>query len=675
VRPSATWILAAVAAAATPAVARWVDFAPKPFENAIYVEGFASHESDESRGGASQFGWKDTFFREQVTLFSRGSIYHPRFLQYLLSLSGALKQEDYSATDSTHAGWMTGTGFEYEARFFFLPEHPYNVDLFALRHEPLYMQQSSTEHDSVETSNGIQFRYRGKPFFFHTGYLDNTTSSFAVDANVRRLVADGQYYKTYARGHQLSLNALYNESWFTGAGGLDGSSRDYGAGGYFDVTQARFNATVTKSTATQDSPQSGRFEGDRFAFHELLTVYLPEHFRTELSYRILNNDSTSPARAGPGTVKLSETSRDFEFNLIHRLYQSLDSRYTFLRNARTAFAGDSTLTTHTLDFNYGKTIPRGRAMAGLALSRSDSDNSGRTDIVSEAHPGTAVPGSFVLGQQNVQAASVDVSIPSPLPPFPIIHLVPGIDFTVTPIGNSLRVDILPLGPPFVVPGTFDITVSYSLVSGQFELLTKSYAGNVSVSLLDNLLTPYIEYIAVRSDVVSGFFPGTSLDSTSTTVGLTFLDGPWRALAEYQSLQWEVSPFRAWRGEVQYVGSVAPSTRVFATAAYLHRYYPVGTSSSLPDPYTDVITTATASVQQDLFARSLMLQAGGTYSRQDGRVHGNAYSLNGSLNWKIGKLDMSAGASGYGSRTDTLTTAPYDRVHQYYYFRIRREFSR
>jgi hypothetical protein len=48
-------------------------------------------------------------------------------------------------------------------------------------------------------------------------------------------------------------------------------------------------------------------------------------------------------------------------------------------------------------------------------------------------------------------------------------------------------------------------------------------------------------------------------------------------------------------------------------------------------------------------------------------------LYGSVNWKIGKLDCSAGASGYGSDSQAATFARYTRDHQYYYFRIRREF--
>jgi hypothetical protein len=72
---------------------------------------------------------------------------------------------------------------------------------------------------------------------------------------------------------------------------------------------------------------------------------------------------------------------------------------------------------------------------------------------------------------------------------------------------------------------------------------------------------------------------------------------------------------------------------------------------------------------------MTLAAGGTYTKQQGRVRGDSFSLNASLNWRIGKLDLAVGASGYGSETQTYLAEPYKREHQYYYFRIRRQFSR
>jgi hypothetical protein len=152
-----------------------------------------------------------------------------------------------------------------------------------------------------------------------------------------------------------------------------------------------------------------------------------------------------------------------------------------------------------------------------------------------------------------------------------VHLAEGAHYAVAAVGDFLEITVFALPPAFIVPGTYDITVSYALATGTFELVTDSYGVNVSVPFLDNMLTPYADYIAVRSDVVAGAFPGVNPDSTTYTLGLSFVDGPWRALAEYQSLDWAISPYQSWKAEVQYVGAIAAATRIYATGTYLHRY--------------------------------------------------------------------------------------------------------
>ena len=669
-----------VAAATTgavfqPAAAGWSDVLPKPFENGAAVEFFASHERENDHGAGRPFEWTDTFFREELSFFSNGYFYHPRFLLYRLSVAGALKQEDYHASDQAATGWLTGTGFEYDAHLLALPEHPYNFEVFALRHEPLYMEQSATHHDSVETANGAQFRFRRKPFFVHVGYLDNATRSSFQSSDVERWTADGQYYQNYAGGNQLSLNANVNDAHFSGTGGITGNSRDYGAGGFLEVHRARLHASVGQSDSNQDGPLTGRAENDRFSFDEVLSLDLPLNFNVDLAYRIFDNESKTPAFGTATLVERDERTEDEQVTVDQTLYRSLDSRYVFLHRDRTSSSGDSSLVSHTLIFDYKKTIPGGRVLLGLNGSRIDSDNRGHTDIVGEPHPRVAVPGSFVLGQPFVEPGSVDVYLPSPIAPFPIVHLVEGIHFTVAALGNNLEVTVFALPPAFTVPGTYDFSVSYALATGTFELLTNTYGFNVSVPFLDNRFTPYADYIAVRSDVLSGTFPGISPDSTTYTLGMSFLEGPWRALGEYESFDWAVSPYNAWKGEVQYVGTVSPATRLYATGTFLHRYYPDGSSSQTPNAYTDTTATLSGNLQQEFFARALTLAAGASYSRMSGLVDGYSYSANASVSWKVGKLDLIAGASAYGTQTQASTFQQYDRAHQFYYLRLRRKISK
>jgi len=666
-------LLTALALALAPARASWADFAPRPFENGAYFELFGSEERDNNFNNDRRYGWSDTFFTEKITFFSNGYFYHPRFLQYQFSVSGALKQEDYAQSFAPSVGWTRGTGFDYNARLFFLPEHPYNFELFALRREPLYKEQSETQHSSVETSNGARFQYRRKPFFVHAGYLNNTTSSQASSSNVQQINLDGEYFKEFAGGNMLSTTAFFKPSRFTGDRGLSGSTTSYGLTGLVDAHAVRLNLTATQSAYDQDSPLSGRLENEQFAFQERLSAYLPLNFRTDFYYRVLNNKSTTTTLRAPEPVELSDDSDELEAVFSHRLYQSLDSQYTFLRTSMNSSGGDSTTVSNTLGLNYSKEIPRGRVLAGVYLGTIHTDSGGQTDVPSEPHPAINVPspGVFSLARQNAVQESLSVFLRSPLPPFETIRLVEFVNYTVRPGTNPLEVTVSSLPPQFVVPGTYDFVVSYSLAAGTFEQRTNSYGFNTSVPLLDNLLTPYYSFLAVRSEILSGVFPGIPLDSTTNTLGLTFLDGPWRALGEFQSLDWAVSPYRSFRGEVQYAGSVDPTLRLYATADYLYRYYPVGTSDDFPISYTERNISLTGNLQKDFLSRSLMLTAGGSYSRVLGLADSNAYALNSALSWRIGKLELSAGVNAYGSDAQGTGGGRYNRNHQYYYVKVLR----
>jgi len=657
--------------ASSAALCAWTDFAPRPFENGAYFELFGSHERDDSRNNGRQAGWVDTFFTEKITFFSNGYFYHPRFLLYQLSISGALKQEDYTQTLTPPAGWTHGTGFDYDGRLFFLPEHPYNFELFALRREPLYKEQAQTQHSTVETTNGARFQYRRRPFFAHAGYLNNSNSSQSDFSNVERLNLDGEYYKEFGGRNIFSASAFFTPSRYSGSFGLTGDASQYGVTGLVDVHAVRLYVTASKSEFDQQSLLSGRLANDQFSFQERLSAFLPMNFRADFYYRILNNTSMITDPVVPQSRELEDDAQDLEAVISHRLFQSLDSQYVFLRAERDSSGGDSTSVSNSLGFDYSKLIARGRVMAGLHLGTILTDSTGQTDIPSEPHPAVFVPGTFVLGQSNVDQASLSVFLRSPIPPFQLVPLVENVNYTVTLVATRLEIDVFTLPPQFVVPGTYDFVASYSLATGTFEQRMNTVAFNTSVQLLDNMLTPYYSYLAIRTQLLSGSFPGVPLDSTTNTVGLTFLYGPWRALGEFQSLAWDVSPYDQWRAEVQYTGSIDPTLRVYGTADYLYRYYSHGTSYDVPNAYSETNVSLSGSVQKDFLARSLMFSAGGSYTRMLGLVDSNAYSLNSALTWRIGRLELSAGVDAYGSESQGNSSGQYNRTHQYYFLKLLR----
>ena len=655
------------------AFAEWSDFVPKPIDNGVFVDLFSSYERDEIRTDGRSLVRTDTFLREKVTVFSGGYFYHPRFLLYQVSLGGILKQEEYEATSLREAGWKSGSGVEYDGRLLFLPEHPYNLELFARRFEPLFKEQSATQHNNVETSRGAVFKYRQKPYFFHAQYNDNVIESVSSSSNVQRLGLGGEYFKRFESGNQFSLSAAYNPSRFSNSAGLDGRSTEKQLNHSFDTQRVNMIVNIVDNTLDQDSRASGSYEDKQFDLYERLSVHLPHNFRTEISYRIRDNQARFTDPGASGSRELSDVGEDLQINVIHRLYQSLDTRYSFLRNTRDSSNGDISGLSHSLVTNYTKLIPNGRVMAGMHVGRSDTDNRGQADLVNEQHPATPVPGLFSLAQQNALPGSIAVFLRSPLPPFQTVRLVENVHYTVTVVTNTSQINMLTLPPLFVVPGTYDLFVSYSLTTGDFELRADTYGYNASVQLWNDLVTPYYSYAAVRSKELDGTFPGIPLDSSTSIAGVMFHKGPIRARGEYQRVDWDVSPYHSWKGEVQVVKAFDSSTRLYLTAAYRNRRFPEGSSMQATDPYTEESESASGSIQRQLFSRNMLVAAGGSVARIHGLVGSTAYSLNSSVSWKIGKIDLSVGANAYTSDTDGIASVSTRRSDQYYYIKLRREF--
>ena len=667
-------LLPCLVLAFTPSVAlgEWTAFLPTPFENGAFLEGYTSFERDKLHNGPASTRWTDTFFKETLTLYSVGYSYHPRFIQYRCSISGAVKQENYDNTALDSAGgWQYKTGLEYDLNLYALPEHPYNLQLFARQYEPLYKEQAATQHNLVETSRGTDFRYRSKPYFFHAGYVDDHVESAESDSDVQRAYVNGEYFKRFVNGNEVSFNAALIPSWFTGSQDLEGDTLQYSAGNYVSLQRARLTSTVSHDSFEQDSPSSGKVSSDQLSWYEFLTVYLPWRLRTDLTYRHQDAAATIEDPRGTQDDTRSDASDNIQLDVIHRLYESLDTTYTFMHDTYDSSGGDSTFVSNGITLNYNKVIPYGTLLAGTNAARGHTDSEGETDFVNEPFQSIFVPGSFVLGQQNIDPGSIVVFLRSPLPPFEAIRLEEDVDYLVTPVLNTFEIRVFNLPAEFVVPGTYNFFVSYSLRAGDFELRTDSYGGTVRFELFDRLVTPYFGYLALRSDVLSGTFPGEPLDSTTYTAGLLLQRGPWLARGEYQHVDWSIAPYQAWLAEVQYVTNINPTTSVYATASYLNKHYPHGTSQFQTQSLTEQTMSGSGSIQKQLFSRNLYLSGGGSYTRVQGLVDSNGYTLNSSLIWKIAKLDITLGVTAYASDSSGGGFTSTKRDHEFVYLKVRR----
>ncbi len=667
-------LVATLALLAAPLAADWHLFLPRPVRNGAYLDLFASHESDDNVYGTRSQHWNDTFFKEKFTLFSNGYAYDPRFLIYSVSLSGALKQERYELASLHPLPWRNDSGLEYKFRVLFLPEHPYSLELWALRYEPLYKEQSATRHNSLFTSRGADFKYRHKPYFFRSQYTENRVDSTASSSLVKRLGLEGEYFKRFKGGNEIALNANYIPSHFTSSSGLDGHSTEALVSNTLAIGRFHLFSSLTHTKLDQsDGAATPSYDSKQLDWYERMTAELPLNFRTDVSYRYDDGESDFAVPGGGPRRRLSTTGHNVEAQLVHRLYQSLQSIYTYRNGVRDSLGGSTSSFSHALGFNYSKSIPRGRVLAGIDWGRGETESRGSTDVVGEPHSGVAVPGTFVLDRSEADLATIAVFLKSPIAPYDTVQLQENVHYTISSLGNTYEIQVFSLPADFVVPGTYDFVVSYSQLYGNFRLRTDSFGHNASVELFDHLLTPYYSYSRVRSRVLSGYFPGIGLDTTNVTVGMRFLHGPLRGRVEYQDVSWEINPYTSWTGELQYVGALTPTTNVYATVSHIERRYGHGKSAYYLSGSRERLDSASANLQQRFMGRSLLWSIGGSYTRDRGLYETDAYALNSSLSWKVGKVDLSAGASVYDSQAQGLIQPTNRRTHYYYFLRLRRTF--
>ncbi len=671
--------------------ADWTAFLPTPAENHMTVETFSSFERDATRGTAATVSWTDVFVRERLGIESNGYSYDPRFAQYQFSLGVAFKQEDYENTGFDHLGWTNGNGIDYDLHLEFLPEHPYNLTLFANRYESTFKEQSATQHSSVGSSLGAAIQYREKPYLLHSSFVDDTVESGESSSDVRRANFDGQYFKRFAEGNEFSLSASAAPSWFSTDGGLDGTGSDYLVSNFVNLQRFRLTSDVTRSGTDQTSDSTGKLSSDAFGWNERGTAYLPWGFRTDLTYRyiedrsVIHDSGAGGASTGSGETGgdgVSETlashGNEARVDIVHRLYESLDTTYTFLRDARTSTGGSTVSTSNGLAMNYTKSIPYGTLLAGADVSRDRIDSEGTgTDVVNEPHSGISVPTQpFTLNQPNVDEQSIVVLLHSPLPPFESILLTRDQNYTVTAVPNLNTFEILvfALPPQFLVPGSYDFVVSYALLGGNFALRADTLGADLSVQLFDDLLTPYARYLVTRSDVLAGSFSGFAVDSTTYTAGLRLYRGPFRLRGEFEDLEWEVAPYDAWRADGQYVDTFYPGLSVYLSAGYEDKRYRSGNEEFSIAPYTERTVNTSVSVQKRFLVPEMTFGLGGAYAHFLGQVDSDAFSVDGNWTLTVGKLDCSLGASGYFTQTDARRE-PQDvhleRDHELVYVKLSR----
>jgi hypothetical protein len=668
-------IIVSVIIGGTPSSGRaeWREFIPRLVYPGADLNVSASYSSTDTTAGISA-KTKDFIATEKLTLHTTGFVYDPRFILLGLSLGIGLRQEYQSSTPFGPTGWATGEAKDYRFDLVLLDKHPYTLNLYAYRSEPLLVG-INVEPPRAQTGKGAIFRYRRKPYFFTTRYTTTSYETSSGTTSADTFLTSATYYKQYAGGNTLSFYGDYTHRTFSTPTMPGGTSNGYVLGNSTNFVPVSLNSSITESDFDQGT-STGSIKSSAFTWTESLSASLPLNFWASVGWNYQKNTSTTENSTAP-TSKLSGSGKAISFSLTHRLYKSLNSYYSFSHNSITSPSGDAKDTQHALTFDYAKTIPWGTLQSSLTLQRSTNENSGETQIVNEPHPAVSVPGFFTLSQLEPDPATVKVYVKSPFDPFELILLEEGIDYIMIPVNETLQINVInlpPHEPPFILPGSFDFFVSYSVKAAEFKIRTDSLTYNISFNLLNDLLHPYYIYTTTSSKTVSGALPGGAppFESNSNTVGLLVNKSPFEVSLQYQNVDSNVSSNTSWRGQIDYNESVTDSVRVFASAAYSVTDYRNRTSTGSVQPFTQKTATLSGSIIKRFYEKRLTLTGGASFSYLKSLTTSTAYGLNSSLLWLVGKFSLSTGANVYFTESEGENTRHARTLHQFYYLNMTRK---
>jgi hypothetical protein len=658
-------------------------FMPRIFDYSGELEIDTIYNKEENKSDGRGLTKKDFFARERFNLYLTGYSYHPRFIWYSLKLTTGLKEQNYK-TGAFDTGWTTGSSWGYDFRAFVLPEHPYNLEIFFRRYEPLTRNAFAPQSSSVVYTKGATFRYKRKPYFLDLSYVDTTTESSGVEYDTISYRGSGTYYKEYIGGKLLSFSGSYDRRETSSSfSSFKSTSNDYTLGNNFSLKHLHLNgfflenvalsSTVRYSTLEQGGGEAS-INDDIFTWSEGLRASLPWNFETGLTYSY-SKSQTEFTLQPASKMDISTTSNIFSWDVSHRFYASIYTKYSFRKLKQDSPTGDSTMTSNALSINYSKIIPWGRLMAGAAFSKSVSENKGKALSIRDPHNGVEVPGFFTISDvREVEVSSITLFVRDPEPPNAFIPLTENVHFIVIEMGEDIRIDIISLPPQLSFPGTYDFIVLYSQgfsqTSRSVELETETRSYDISATLFEDMILPYYSHFSSTQRELSGSLMGEPLELESDTVGVSVAVRPFRLLLEYSDVRSNITPYRSWRSELRYDKDISLTTRLRTKARYSSVYYPMGTSRGVGS-YTDNIFGLDAGVLKRFPKRNIALSLNGSYSQKDGLSESKVYAVNTFLSWKTRKLILTAGAtlSDATSEFDGMRT---ERLSQYYFLKVKRE---
>ena len=232
---------------------------------------------------------------------------------------------------------------------------------------------------------------------------------------------------------------------------------------------------------------------------------------------------------------------------------------------------------------------------------------------------------------------------NPNPPQDLVTLTINVNYTVQQFGNTLQITVLNLPASINPPApNYDFLVTYMLLPDESQTDMKTNTFNLGFSLFNGLFGPYASYSRSDLTVVSGTFSGGDTTTITKTYGFTVQRRPFTFYLERTDYESASNPYRSLRTAAEYRQVLSEDTDVLARLSY---YQIEHLATDVSNDFFERTTSAEVTGHKAYPHENLDLFAGGIYTLIEvtGITSQNC-TVNASLRWHMGKLDVVATAS-------------------------------
>ncbi|HYA87950.1 MAG TPA: hypothetical protein VEI57_12900 [Nitrospirota bacterium] len=614
-------------------------------------------QTNEYSSGNTNYKTSGSLFREKLYAGLSGYIYHPRFQTFQIKVTPALNEWNITSDEpGTPSGKSTDGTVDYELRTIFLPDHPYNLALFALHTEAAAPGTFWQGLRSKVDEKGATFDYKFKPVFFSANYDD-----LSLDSSIYK--TDSKMYRVNAAysTHEMTNSAGYSHA-LSESSLATHNTRDFTYyANTLHVKDIELDSRINETTSNQLSSEDLTLQQRTLFWTEQLYAPLPWNFSTTAYYGYQDEHDRTVEPPLPNTEDFNRSTNQ-SYSLTHRLYRSLVTAFTYNELSTTSSAGQLSARTDTLMSTYTKNIPSGTFTAAIQLSNGETVRTGLPQILNEIH-NSALLASFSLTVQNIIESSIVVQVKDPVTG--ILITLPAGNYIITQIGTTTQITVESVSPATLEPDptyVYEFHVTYSL-SNDSKIDITNIGYSFKVDLLANLLSLYYNYLESKQKLVSGSIPGGTDQSINEIAGITVSKGPYSGLIEHDSFRSLLNPSDAWKTRTELRNPLTQDINFSAAFTFVFtNYLPSSAAVTVGRRETD--TGATLGLDMKFPSINLTFFAVGGYSETRSVIDNETLSFNSYATWQLGLLSVSAGAqvshgeSTYVSTRTTLTSSNY-----------------